>query len=99
MFMGGRAFVFYFPVLDVFLQEFRLTEHGDDSKAAIIGSGIAAQFRWPTAWLLVPIHPAIRSLADFVFAHTEWLAAAPEKHRRIAGNWEPVDSALDLESS
>jgi hypothetical protein len=48
LFMGGRAFVFYFPVLDAFLREFRLSEQEDDSQAAIIpnsairgGSGAA----------------------------------------------------------
>ncbi|MBL9142869.1 MAG: hypothetical protein JNM99_04225 [Verrucomicrobiaceae bacterium] len=99
MFMGGRAFVFYFPVLDAFLREFRLTEHEDDSQAAIIGSGIAAQFRWPTASHLVPIRPAIRSLADYVCSHTEQLAADPEEQRRIARDWQAVYRALDSATS
>lgn len=64
MFMGGRAFVFYFPVLDAFLREFRLTGQEDDSPAAILGSCVAAQFRWPSAACLTSIHPAIHSLAD-----------------------------------
>src|SRR5688572_18428127 len=69
MFMGGRAFAFYFPVLDTFLREFRWSEPEDDSQAGIIGSCVAAQFRWPTASHLGPIHPAIRSLADYVCSH------------------------------
>ena len=95
MFMGGRAFVFYFPVLDAYLREFRLSEQDDDSQAAIVGSGVAAQFRWPTASYLVPIHPAIRSLADYVCSHTELLAADPEEQRRIARDWQAVYSVLD----
>jgi hypothetical protein len=95
MFMGGCAFVFYFAVLDAFLREFRLTEHQDDSQAAIIGSGVAAQFRWPTASYLVPIQPAIRSLADYVCSHTELLASDPDEQRRIARDWQPVYRALD----
>lgn len=95
MFMGGRAFIFYFPVLDTFLREFRLTEHEDDSQAAIIGSGITAQFGWPTAPHLIAIHPAIRSLADYVCSHTELLAADPKEQRRIARDWRPVYRALD----
>lgn len=99
MFMGGRAFVFYFPVFDVFLREFRLTEHEDDSQAAIIGSCVAAQFGWPTASYLAPIRPAIRSLTDYVCSHTELLASAPEEQRRIARDWQPVYRALDSVTS
>ena len=95
MFMGGRAFVFYFPVLDTFLREFRLAEHEDDSQAAIIGSCVAAQFRWPTASYLVPIHAAIRSLAAYVCSHTELLAADADEQRKIARDWQAVYSALD----
>lgn len=95
MFMGGRAFVFYFPVLDAFLREFRLTEHEDDSQAAIVGSCVAAQFGWPTATHLVSIHAAIRSLADYVCSHTDLLAADTDEQRRIARDWQRVYSALD----
>jgi hypothetical protein len=95
MFMGGRAFVFYFPVLDAFLRELRLTDHEDDSPAAMVGSCVAAQFGWPTASHLVPIHAAIRSLADYVCSHTDLLAADNEEQRRIARDWQPVYKALD----
>lgn len=95
MFMGGRAFLFYFPVLDAYLREFRLTEDDDDSEAAIIGSGVAAQFSWPTAQVLLPLHSAIRSLADYVCSHTDLLAADPDEQRRIARDWQPVYAALD----
>jgi len=99
MFMGGRAFVFYFPVLEAFLREFRLTEHEDDSQAAIIGSCVAAQFGWPTASYLLPIHTAIRSLADYVCSHTDLLAADTDEQRRIARDWQPVYSALGSTTS
>ena len=95
MFMGGRAFVFYFAVLDAFLREFRLTDHEDNSQAAIVGSCVTAQFGWPTASHLVPIHAAIRALADYVCSHTELLAADTEEQRRIARDWQPVYRALE----
>lgn len=95
MFMGGRAFVFYFPVLDAYLREFRLTGQVDDSLAAIIGSGVATQFHWTDASYLVSIHPAIRALTDYVCSHTELLAADPEEQRRIARDWQAVYSVLD----
>lgn len=95
MFMGGRAFVFYFPVLETYLREFRLTDQDDDSQAAMIGSCVALQFQWPTASYLVPIHPAIRCLVDYVCSHTELLAADPEEQGRIARDWQPIYSVLD----
>lgn len=96
MFMGGRAFAFYFPVLDTFLREFRLGQHADDSSATMIGSCVAAQFGWPTASHLAPIHSAIRSLADYVCSHTDSLAADPDEQQKIASAWQPVYRALDL---
>lgn len=95
MFMGGGAFVFYFPVLDTFLREFHLTETKDDTAVAMTGSCVAAQFQWATASHLPPIHSAIRSLADYVCEHTELLASDPDEQRRIHRNWQPVYSALD----
>lgn len=94
MFMGGRAFLFYFTVLDRYIREFGLTEHDDDSQAAIIGLGIAAQFSWPTAHLLVPLQGAVSSLADYVCSHPDSLAADPDEQRRIVRDWQQVYSAL-----
>lgn len=95
MFMGGRAFVFYFPVLDTFLREFRWSEQEDDSEAAIIGSCVAHQFRWPTASHLKGIQAAIRSLADYVCSHTDTFASDPDEQKRIVTEWEPVYRALE----
>jgi hypothetical protein len=93
--MEGSTFVFYFPGLDTFLQTFRAAEHDHyDSEAAIIGSAVAAQFGQPTALVLVPIHSAIRSLADYVCTNTKRLAAASDEQRRIARDWQAVYTAL-----
>lgn len=99
MFMGGRAFVFYFFVLDSFLRDFRLSEQEDESQVAIIGSCVAAQFRWPTASHLGPIHPAIRSLADYVCSHTDALASDPDEQKRILEYWQSVYQALEAATS
>ena len=95
MFMGSRAFAFYFPVIDTFLREFHLTEHEDDSQAAILGSCVAAQFDWPTASHLKPIYHSIRNLADFVCSHPADLATDPKEQRRITRDWQPVYKALE----
>lgn len=95
MFMGRRAFVYYFPVLDLYLREFRVSEDEDESVAAIIGSGIIAQIESSSDSCLVPIHPAIRSLADYVCSHSKFLAEDPDEQARIIKHWRPIYSALE----
>jgi len=95
MFMGGQAFLFYFPVIDTYLRDFRSSDHEDDSHAAIIGSGVAAQLSWPTAPLISSLRPAIRSLADYVSSNSRLLAADPNEQRRIVREWQRVCTALD----
>ena len=99
MFMGARAFAFYFPVLEAFLQEFRVSDAGNESMAALLGWSIAKQLQSSSAADLAPIHPAIRALADYVCSHTELLGSAPAEQQRIAENWQSVYQALDSGAS
>ncbi|MES2981242.1 MAG: hypothetical protein V4727_02925 [Verrucomicrobiota bacterium] len=99
MFMGSRAFVFYFPVLDTFLREFRLAEHEGESKAAYTGSCVAMQFRLNNAIHLIPILPAIRSLADYVCLNAHLLTTHTDEQRRIVRDWQAVYKAIDSAAS
>jgi hypothetical protein len=51
MFMGSAAFGYYFPVVDRHLRTVAGAEEWGDCSAAILGSGVAAQFEWNGAQL------------------------------------------------
>ena len=97
MFMGGRAFAFYFPVLDRYLQTYRVGEgpgEKDDSYAAIIGAGFSTQLASPTSRELDSIRDHIRSLAEYVRSHLGLLAEQTDEQRRIDNYWQILQTQL-----
>ena len=97
MFMGGKAFVYYFPVLDRYLREFRAGDgpgESDNSEAAYIGSSISFQFSWPTSHELLPIIPAIADLCEYVLNNLSFLAIDPDEQARIDSQWQLLQTQL-----
>lgn len=97
MFMGGKAFAYYFPVLDRYLREFRAadgTGEDDDSDAAIIGAGFSAQLLSPTSSELRGILDRISDLARYVRDNSYRLAVDPDERKRIDTEWQEVQSQL-----
>lgn len=97
MFMGGRAFVFYFPVLDRYLREFRVADDPDDeddSYAAIIGAGFSAQMVSPTSSELGRIMDRISDLVIYVRGHCHQLATEHDEQERIDSYWQILQTQL-----
>ncbi len=65
MFMGARAFLFYFPVIDRYIREIEGPDNGFDGEAWILACGIRNQFE-QDARLLAPIRDRAEQLCDFV---------------------------------
>ena len=59
MFMGPKAFAYYFPVIDRYLRDVHGEESDGDCHAGILGSAIAGQ-------LAAPAPPSLRSIASEV---------------------------------
>jgi len=91
MFMGTRAFEYYFPVVDRYLGEVS----GERSEgAAILGYGIALQFDWKAAALAAKIVSEIEALSVFVQADPARFALEPDESRRFAKAWQKVDEKI-----
>ncbi len=91
MFMGSRAFEYYLPVIDRYLHEVTSGEESDGCQAAILGSGVAAQFDWKDSALSRTLVAEIQELSAFVRANLTRFSPEPEEQRRIDGEWKLVD--------
>ncbi len=67
MFMGGKAFSYYFPVIEEYLRETPEKEpEGDDRQSWILAKCILNQFRMSTSDHMAHLAPRIISLSQFV---------------------------------
>jgi len=98
MFMGGRAFVYYFPVLDRYLRDFR-PRGGDfpmpDSDAACIAGSFTMHLLSPVAPAVIGILDKISSLTAYVREHIQRLAEDPDEQERIDSYWQIVQTQID----
>jgi hypothetical protein len=88
MWMGGKAFDFYFPVIDGYLRETPV-EAWDDREAYILAQDIMNQFQGDRLEPPPQIVPQILDLADYVLSNIRVFAADdPEEQERIATAWQ-----------
>ncbi|MGV3531741.1 MAG: hypothetical protein ACO1QR_05175 [Chthoniobacteraceae bacterium] len=91
MFMGCRAFEYYFPVIDRYLRETtRGEDDAGDCEASILGTAVAAQFEWNDAVLSPGFVQEINALQEFVVLHVDRYAATSKERRRILREWQRV---------
>jgi hypothetical protein len=102
MFMGGGAFLYYFPVLERYLRAYRVgVGPGDENEscAAVIAGGVSVQLLAAgTSGALDPLIERIRGLAEEVRAHADLLAADLEERGRIDSCWQILQIQLPRSS-
>ena len=95
MFMGTRAFAYYFPVIDRYLRTVTLDPRDlGDCETAILGDAVAAQFEWKGAIISTELRREIESLSRFVLENVARYAATEEERRHIQQEWQRVADAL-----
>ena len=94
MFMGCRAFTYYFPVIDRYLRSITYEDDWDDCSAAILGSGVAAQFDWNNAILIPSLLDEIEDLSSFVKSSVKRYSVSDDEQNRIFKVWSKVDKRL-----
>ena len=87
MFMGSKAFEYYLPVIDRYLREISYEDEMDDCEAAILGSGVVAQFQSSLSEQTVK---EIEELCSFVRANLHRYAESEGEQKRIDSKWEKV---------
>ena len=73
MFMGPRAFSYYFPVIDRYLRDVHGEDPDGDCYAGILGTAIASQ-------LAEPAQPTIRSIAGEVADLASHVIGNPDRY-------------------
>lgn len=94
MFMGSRAFEYYFPVIDRHLRGADAEEEWDDQQVDIIGSGITMQLDSQDARLSAGILDELRALTAFVFDNMRRFSASEKDQRRFTRTWSAVREKL-----
>lgn len=94
MFMGSRAFHYYFPVIDAYLRSVEPCDEWDDCQADILGSCVARQFEWKGAYVSPALRDRISDLCAFVLGHLSRLAWSPVNQERIRVSWTTVAGKL-----
>lgn len=92
MFMGGRAFAYYFPVVERFLRE-DLAYVGDDREAWILAHGILTQFSGPSLPDVIHLAPRVLGLADFVLANIRRFGDSDDQ-QRIQVAWRQLKDRI-----
>ncbi len=91
MFMGGKAFAYYFPIIEDYLRapQCEGTEE-DDRQAWILARGILNQFSMSPRSYLLPLVPRIIELSRYVQEN-----CPPEhehEHNKISVAWAEVEA-------
>jgi hypothetical protein len=95
MFMGGKAFAFYFPVIEDYLRESPEVEGGyGDREAWILAKGIQSQFETKTASYVAPLAERIVALSKFIQANIVSFGDDEEERQRVSDAWRELDALL-----
>jgi hypothetical protein len=94
MFMGCRAFHFYFPVIDEYLRAAPACGVRDDREARILATCIALRFEWHGATISPELRHRISHLCAFVRSHLNQYAEFPEDQKAIDGVWGKLEEKL-----
>lgn len=97
MFMGGRAFAFYFTVIVGYLHSFQdektaENDDGDDHEAWILAKCIQNQFAGRTAQFVRHLAEPVLTLSQHVRQDIACFAYEPREQRRIVGAWIELET-------
>lgn len=93
MFMGGAAFVYYFPVIERFLLEAVESDEPEDREAWILAKGISIQL-CASAHKIQQLSPRIFALAKHVRSNLRHYSAEEEERQSIDTAWAEVEARL-----
>ena len=94
MCMGGRAFAFYFPVIESYLLETPAEFAGFDRCAWILAQGIKGQLQRENKSDVFPLIPRIQTLIQFVRQNIERFDIDESEQSRILLAWTELDEVV-----
>ncbi len=87
MFMGVRAFAYYFPVIEDYLRTVPDAESDDDHEAWVLARCIQAQFVDDNLTHVRHLGPRVIQLAAFVRENLRRFGADEGERQRVADAW------------
>ena len=94
MFMGPRAFLFYFPVVERYLYSAHNSDDWGDRATWILGHVFINQITNPELWWNEALHLRVGGLVRHVRAHLDQYSVAAEDQARIDGPWAKLGEIL-----
>jgi hypothetical protein len=92
MFMGGKAFAYYFPVIEKYLRHVPDVSPcgADDREAWILAKCIENQFRGDNAPHVQHLKERVLDLANFVREHLHRFGEDGDERQKIANAWSEL---------
>ncbi len=95
MWMGPRAFIFYFPVIEGYLLSTTECDDYDDRQAWILAHAIRQQLTNDATTSVATLVQRMRSLAGFVRGNLQLFAPTPAERARIDAAWADVEGEIE----
>ena len=95
MFMGWKAFGYYFPIIEKYLYEVELQEEGEDSNAWILARAILGQMKLPELKQLGDLRERVLRLCLHVKSDLHQYASEPKEQMEIGEAWAELESFLE----
>ena len=90
MFMGGKAFAYYFPVIEDYLKSVPEGTNDHDHEAWILSCGISAHFQGRDLPHVDHLIPRVLALADIVLGNIDRFGDSQVERNRVAGGWSDL---------
>jgi hypothetical protein len=94
MFMGWKAFVFYFPVIESYLYEVERSDELDQTEAWILGCCIESQFENRSIKKHPDLRERVSKLGEYIRSNLQQFAADSEEKERILIQWKKVEKRV-----
>lgn len=95
MFMGGKAFAFYFPVIEHYLCTLPPVRDGYRTETWILAHCIEAQFDATTSDYVLPLARRVVALSKFVLRDLSRFGDDAREQKRISKAWEKLKRHIE----
>lgn len=87
MFMGPKAFAYFFPVIDQYLRNVPDADNFDDHESWILAQCVRMQFEGDDLAPIRPLAPRVLDLADFIRKNIRRFGSDNTERQRVADAW------------
>ena len=95
MFMGPRAFQYYFPVVEQYLEEAKTEDEFEDCEAWILAKAIESKIDTAELSLSREFRDRLTELCRYVQANVERYSLEKKERDRIEGAWQKLRKKLE----